>query len=57
MLEQTRMLATVVTRNETGLGLAVAGPGGRLDMPEIGANVPMASLYEGLTLPDLEAGR
>ena len=51
MLEQSRIFATIVTRSPAGWGLALAGPGGTLPMLEIGIEVAMADLYDGLTFP------
>ena len=50
MLEQDRVFATVITRTDTGWDHALAGPDGTLVMPEIGVEIPMAELYDGLTL-------
>ena len=50
MLEQDRVFATVITRTDTGWNHALAGPDGTLAMPEIGVEIPMAELYEGLAL-------
>lgn len=48
MLEQGRAFATVVSRTDTGWALALAGPDGTLAMPEIGVEVPMVELYDGV---------
>ena len=48
MLEQDRVFATVITRTATGWDHALVGPDGLLAMPEIGAEVSMAVLYDGL---------
>ncbi len=50
MLEQDRIFATVITRTDTGWDHALAGPDGTLAMPEIGVELPMAELYNGLAL-------
>ena len=50
MLEQDQAVATVFTRAETGWGLERLGAGDVLIMPEIGAEVPMSELYDGLDL-------
>lgn len=50
MLEQEQAVATVVTRNETGWSLEVLDGDGLLAMPEIGIEVAMADLYDGLDL-------
>ena len=50
MLEQDQAVATVFTRVETGWGLERLDAGGTLAMPEIGVEVPMSELYEGLDL-------
>lgn len=51
LLEQDQAVATVFTRAETGWGLERLDATGTLAMPEIGAEVPMAELYDGLDLP------
>lgn len=50
MLEQDRVFATVITRTGTGWDHALAGPDGTLAMPEIGVEIPMTELYDGLAL-------
>lgn len=50
MIEQDRVFATVITRVDTGWDHALIGQGGTLAMPEIGIEVPMAELYDGLAL-------
>ena len=50
MLEQDRVFATVITRTDTGWEHALIGPGGTLAMPEIGVEIPIAELHDGLTL-------
>jgi Uma2 family endonuclease len=50
MLEQDRVFATVITRTGTGWDHALAGPDGTLAMPEIGVEIPMAELHDGLVL-------
>lgn len=50
MLEQDRVFATVITRTDTGWDYALAGLDGTLAMPEIGVEIPMAELYDGLAL-------
>jgi hypothetical protein len=50
MLEQDRVFATVITRTDTGWDHALAGPAGALVMPEIGVEIPMVELYDGLAL-------
>ena len=50
MLEQDRVFATVITRTGTGWDHALNGPDGTLAMPEIGVEIPMAELYDGLAL-------
>ena len=50
MLEQDRVFATVITRTDTGWDHALAGQDGMLAMPEIGVEIPMAELYDGLAL-------
>ena len=50
MLEQDRVFATVITRTETGWDHALAGLDGRLVMPEIGVEIPVTELYDGLAL-------
>lgn len=50
MLEQDRVFATVITRTDTGWNHALVAQGGTLAMPEIGIEIPMAELYDGLAL-------
>lgn len=50
MLEQDRVFATVITRTETGWDHALIGQGGTIAMREIGAEILMAELYDGLAL-------
>lgn len=50
MLEQDRIFATVITRKDTGWDHALIGRDGVLAMPEIGIEVPMMELYDGLDL-------
>ncbi len=50
MLEQDRVFATVITRMDAGWNHALAGPDSTLAMPEIGVEIPMAELYDGLAL-------
>lgn len=50
MLEQDRVFATVITRTDTGWDHALIGQGGTLAMPEIGVEIPIAALYDGLAL-------
>ena len=54
MLEQDQAVATVFTRAETGWALERLDASGVLSMPEIGAEVPMAELYDGLDLAPLD---
>ena len=54
MLEQDQVFATVVSRTVTGWGVETLGADGVLAMPEIGADVPMSELYDGLDLAPLE---
>ena len=53
MLEQDQVLATVVARTGTGWGLETLDASGVLSMPEIGVEVAMAELYDGLDLTPL----
>ena len=53
MLEQSQAAATVIARTETGWGLETLDAGGTLAMPEIGVEVPMSELYDGLDLTPL----
>lgn len=53
MLEQDQVLATVITRVETGWNLETLDAAGTLSMPEIGVEIAMTELYEGLELPPL----
>ena len=50
MLEQNQVLATSIGRTATGWDLETLGAGGVLSMPEIGVQIPMAELYDGLDL-------
>lgn len=50
MLEQDRVFATVITRTDAGWNHALIGQGGTLAMPEIGVEILMAELYDGLAL-------
>ena len=50
MLEQDRVFATVIARTDIGWDHALIGQGGTLAMPEIGVEIPMAELYDGLAL-------
>ncbi len=50
MLEQDRVFATVITRTATGWDHALIGQGGTLAMPEIGVELPIAELFNGLAL-------
>ena len=54
MLEQNQAAATVITRTETGWSLETLDAHGTLAMPEIGVEVPMAELYDGLDLAPLD---
>ena len=54
MLEQDQVLATVIARTDTGWSLDVLRAGEMLTLPEIGTEVPMDELYEGLAF-DLPA--
>lgn len=54
MLEQDQVFATVVGRTGTGWGLETLKAGSVLSMPEIGVEVPMAELYDGLDLAPLD---
>ena len=49
MLEQDQVLATVIARTDTGWSLDMLRAGETLILPEIGVEVPMDGLYEGLT--------
>ena len=51
MLEQDQAVATVFIRSEGGWSLERLDVSGTLAMPEIGAEVPMSELYDGLDLP------
>ncbi len=50
MLEQSQEFATIVSRTATGWDLETLEAGGVLSMPEIGVEVAMAELYDGLDL-------
>ena len=49
LIEQDSAYATSITRAGQGWDLALTGPGGVLAMPEIGVEMPLAELYDGLT--------
>ena len=51
MLEQDEALATVIGRIETGWSIETLDSAGTISLPEIGAEVPMSEIYEGLDLP------
>lgn len=50
LLEQDEAAAMVITRTETGWSLETLDAQGTLAMPEIGIEVAMADLYDGLDL-------
>ena len=52
MLEQTQVFATVITRMATGWSIALAGPEAVIAMPEIGVDLPLSEIYDGLTFPE-----
>ena len=54
LLEQDQVVATVITRIETGWGIEVLDAAATLSMPEIDVEVAMAELYEGLELTPLD---
>ena len=57
MLEQDQPLVTVIGRIETGWSIELLDRSGVLVMPEIGVEVPVAEVYEGMEfepLPDVE---
>lgn len=54
MLEQDEAAATVITRTEAGWSLEVLDAHGTLAMPEIGVEVAMSELYDGLGLTPLD---
>lgn len=51
MLEEDQALATTIERVSTGWNLETLDRDGTLTMPEIGVEVSMAELYEGLHFP------
>ena len=51
MLEQTRVFATVITRMAAGWSIALAGLEDVIAMPEIGVDLPVSEIYDGLTFP------
>ena len=53
LLEQNQVLATVIGRTGTGWSLEALTRNGTINLPEIGAEVPVAEIYEGLDLPPL----
>lgn len=60
MLEQDQALLTVVGRTSTGWSIEVLDRAGTLLLPELGIEVPVADVYEGLEfepLPDVEDER
>ena len=56
MLEQNSVFATVITRTDEGWRHLLVGRGGTLDLPELGIEVPMSELYDGLTLDEPSSG-
>ena len=55
MLEQDRQAATVFARvGDDWVGHVVSGDA-VLAMPEIGIELPLAELYEGVSFPEAEA--
>ena len=48
MIEQTETLMTVIARTPTGWSIDTLDDTGTLHMPEIGIEVPVSELYEGL---------
>ena len=54
MLEQDQAVATVFTRAETGWTLERLNASGMLSIPEIGVEVAMSELYDGLDLAPLD---
>lgn len=54
MLEQDQAVATVITRTGTGWSLEVLDAKGTLAMPEIGIEIAMADLDDGLDLTPLD---
>lgn len=54
MLEQDQAVATVIARIETGWSLETLDASGTLAMPEIGVEVAMSELYDGLDLTPLD---
>ncbi len=50
MLEQDRVAATVFARQEAGWVGHLLGEGEALHLPEIGLELPLAELYEGVDL-------
>ena len=54
MLEQNQAAATVIARMETGWSLETLDASGTLAMPEIGVEVAMSGLYDGLDLTPLD---
>jgi Uma2 family endonuclease len=56
MLEQDRQAATVFARaGDDWVGHVVSG-NAVLVMPEIGIELPLAEMYEGVSFPEAEAG-
>ncbi len=56
MLEQRAIAGTMFVRGEAGWLGELIGPESVLRMPEIGVELPMAEIYEGLTFSDEAEG-
>lgn len=55
LLEQDRVAVTVISRAAGEWRYALLGPDNVLALPEIGVELPVAELYEGLTFPTPDA--
>ena len=53
LLEQDSMFATVIARGDAGWEHTLIGPGSTLALPEIAVELPLAELYDGLTVDTL----
>lgn len=54
LLEQDRAFVTVLSRSDGPWRHTLLGPDGVLALPEIGVELPVAELYEGLAFPQPE---
>ncbi len=54
LLEQGAALATIIMRSDTGWGIEVLDVNGTISMPEIGVEIAMTDLYDGLEFTTLQ---